>query len=103
MANNINIDLNNPNGVTLATENKFCDKNIYVAPLLQSKTITNNGDVIADTGYVGLSKVAVNIPPYASSGEKLRLKGKGVKGGARKQKGSRFYCSKIRRRGCKHG
>ncbi|MBQ9235634.1 MAG: J domain-containing protein [Alphaproteobacteria bacterium] len=26
-------------------------------------------------------KVAVNIPPYASSGEKLRLKGKGIKGG----------------------
>jgi len=26
-------------------------------------------------------KVAVNIPPYASTGEKLRLKGKGVKGG----------------------
>lgn len=26
-------------------------------------------------------KVAVNIPPYATSGEKLRLKGKGVKGG----------------------
>lgn len=26
-------------------------------------------------------KVAVNIPPYASSGEKLRLKGKGVNGG----------------------
>ena len=62
MANNINIDLNNPNGVTLATENKFCDKNIYVAPLLQSKIITNNGDVIADTGYVGLSKVTVNVP-----------------------------------------
>lgn len=26
-------------------------------------------------------KVAVSIPPYASSGEKLRLKGKGIKGG----------------------
>lgn len=26
-------------------------------------------------------KVMVNIPPYASSGEKLRLKGKGIKGG----------------------
>lgn len=26
-------------------------------------------------------KVAVNIPPYASGGEKLRLKGKGIKGG----------------------
>ncbi|MBQ8661663.1 MAG: J domain-containing protein [Alphaproteobacteria bacterium] len=26
-------------------------------------------------------KVAVNIPPYASSGEKLRLKGKGIKNG----------------------
>ena len=26
-------------------------------------------------------KVVVNIPPYASSGEKLRLKGKGIKGG----------------------
>ena len=62
MANNINIDLNNPNGVTLATENKFCDKNIYVAPLLQSKTITSNGDIVADTGYVGLLKVTVNVP-----------------------------------------
>ncbi len=26
-------------------------------------------------------KVAVNVPPYASTGEKLRLKGKGIKGG----------------------
>ena len=26
-------------------------------------------------------KVALNIPPYASSGDKLRLKGKGVNGG----------------------
>ena len=26
-------------------------------------------------------KVALNIPPYASTGDKLRLKGKGVKGG----------------------
>ena len=26
-------------------------------------------------------KVAVNIPPYATTGEKLRLKGKGIKGG----------------------
>ncbi len=38
-------------------------------------------------------KVMVNIPPYASSGEKLRLKGKGIKKGS--TQGDQFITLKI--------
>ena len=38
-------------------------------------------------------KVVVNIPPYASSGEKLRLKGKGIK--SRNGQGDQFITLRI--------
>ena len=38
-------------------------------------------------------KVMVNIPPYASSGEKLRLKGKGIK--SRSGQGDQFITLRI--------
>lgn len=54
------------------------DKNILLELPVTLKEAILGGKVTVPT-ITG--KVAVNIPPYASSGEKLRLKGKGVKGG----------------------
>lgn len=37
--------------------------NVDVQPNLQEKTINENGEVLPDTGYVGLSKVTVDVEP----------------------------------------
>lgn len=54
------------------------DKNILLDLPITLKEAILGGKVTVPTIN---GKVAVNIPPYATSGEKLRLKGKGVKGG----------------------
>lgn len=62
----INIEMNKTSGVTLATAGKYCEENIKVTPLLQQKQASENGEVTADNGYAGLSKVTVNVASGAS-------------------------------------
>ena len=57
---------------------KLCDKNILLDLPITLKEAILGGKVTVPT-ITG--KVAVNIPAYATTGDKLRLKGKGIKGG----------------------
>lgn len=48
--------------VTLATKGCYCPEDVEVAAVLQEKTVTENGEVVADSGYAGLGKVVVAAP-----------------------------------------
>jgi hypothetical protein len=45
----------------LKTANKVCKEDITINPLLQTKTVTENGTVTPDVGNVGMSKVIVDV------------------------------------------
>ena len=45
----------------LKTADKVCREDITINPLLQTKTVTGNGTVKPDAGYVGLGKVDVDV------------------------------------------
>lgn len=62
MSVNTVIEIKNVSGVTLNTDSKYCDKNIQVKPVLQTKTVTQNGNAVPDEGYCGLDAVIVNVP-----------------------------------------
>lgn len=51
----------------LLTAGKVCHEDIVILPVLQSKTVTENGVVVPDSGYVGLNHVMVNIPEKEDS------------------------------------
>lgn len=57
------INIKNSGGVILDTYHMYCDGNIQVKPVLQSKSVIENGSVVADDGYCGLSAVEVSVPP----------------------------------------
>ena len=58
----MNIELKDRNGITLKTAEKYCAEDVVITPKLQSKSVTENGNVVADEGYCGLKSVTVDVP-----------------------------------------
>lgn len=61
MADNIKISLTRAEGVVLATEGKYCDKNIAVTPNLATKSFTENGTYSIPEGYAGYGEITVEV------------------------------------------
>lgn len=61
MADNINISLTSAEGVVLATEGKYCDKNIAITPNLATKSISENGTYPIPEGYAGYGEITVEV------------------------------------------
>ena len=49
------------NVMVLPTTGKYCNYDINIQPAMQDITITENGTVTPDDGYVGFSKVTVEV------------------------------------------
>lgn len=56
------ITIRDKNGITLATEKKYCARNIRVVPLLNPLTVTENGTYPVPENYAGQGEVIVAVP-----------------------------------------
>lgn len=56
----MNIEITKP--TRLLTGGKACPEDIDIIPVMQTKEVTKNGIVVPDSGYIGLSRVTVNVP-----------------------------------------
>ena len=66
------VPLENPTGVILQTENKYCDGIIVVKPKLQTKTVSPSaGSVRANDGYCGLLEVIISGATRAAVTQKV--------------------------------
>lgn len=66
------VPLENPTGVILQTENKYCDGIIVVKPKLQTKTVSPSaGSIRADDGYCGLLEVIISGATRAAVTQKV--------------------------------
>lgn len=61
MADNIKISLTSAEGVVLATEGKYCDKNVAITPNLATKSISENGTYPIPEGYAGYGEITVEV------------------------------------------
>lgn len=61
MAQNLEVQMIDSTA-TLLTKGKYCPQNVVVTARLQEKSVTANGEVVADDGYTGLSSVSVDVP-----------------------------------------
>ena len=68
MAEKTLITLTSPEGATLNTAGKYCDKDIEIVPNLQEKVATESGIVTADEGCSGLK--SVDTTPVYEAGKK---------------------------------
>ena len=69
----MNITLKKPDGIRLLTGGKLCTEDITLTPLLEKRTVSENGTVRATEGYAGLSEVEVNVAAPAPSLEELNV------------------------------
>lgn len=64
------IPVDAPEGVRMLVKDTECKKDIDVIPVLQNKTITENGTYTADSGFAGFGEMIVDVPTPTPTTEK---------------------------------
>lgn len=64
------IPVDAPEGVRMLVKGTECKKDIDVIPVLQNKTITENGTYTAESGFAGFGEMIVDVPTPTPTTEK---------------------------------